>query len=71
MKHLVAPAISVFGSTAGSVYGCHVAGMPPRDLLIAGLVAFSVSFAVTSAAVAVRMGRLPRTTFRPVFPRKF
>lgn len=64
MKHLLAPAFAVLFSTAGTFHGCHAAGMPPRDVLLAGCLAFGVSLAAASTAVALSVGRSNRNPIR-------
>jgi hypothetical protein len=58
MKNLLPPAFAVVVSTAGTVWGCHAAGMPTPDVLIAGAVAYSLSFG--AAFVAVMLANRPR-----------
>ena len=65
MKNLLPPAFAVFASTAGTVIGCHLVGMPPHDLKIAGLVAFGVSFLATLGAVLASQHRARPTRSIP------
>jgi len=64
MKYLLPPAFAVLFSTAGTVYGCHVAGMPLRDVLMAGGLASGVSLAAASTAVALSAARSNRNPIR-------
>lgn len=58
MKHLLLPAFVVLISTAGTAWGCHSEGMPTVDVIIAGVVAFTLSFG--AAFVAVMLASRPR-----------
>lgn len=58
MKPLLPPAFAVLVSTAGTVWGCHAAGMTPPEVALAGALAFTLSFA--AAFVAVLLVSRPR-----------
>jgi hypothetical protein len=58
MKHLLPPAFAVLVSTAGTVWGCHAAGMTTTEITIAGALAFTLSFG--AAFVAVLLASRPR-----------
>ncbi|AOS46449.1 hypothetical protein Verru16b_03555 [Lacunisphaera limnophila] len=62
MKNLLPPVFAVVVSTAGTVWGCHAAGMPAPEVTLAGALAFTLSFGAAFVAVllASRPRRLPR-----------
>lgn len=56
MKHLLPPAFAVLASTAGTAWGCDAAGMPTTEVIIAGALAFTLSFGATFVAVLLANG---------------
>jgi hydrogenase/urease accessory protein HupE len=62
MKHLLPPAFTVLISTAGTAWGCHTAGMPDTEVIIASTLAFTLSFG--AAFVAVLLASRPRQVQR-------
>ena len=69
MKYLLPPAIAVGCSTAGTAYGCHAAGMSPRDVVIATALAACVSSAATFVALfLVRSRRTAPVRTNPIQP---
>ena len=69
MKYLLPPAFAVIVSTAGTIYGCHASGMPPRDVMIAGILAFTLSVTAACTALALAAGRSRRPHFHQGSPR--
>lgn len=61
MKVLFPPAFVVLLCTGLTTWCCHLSGMPPHDLWIAGAVAFGASASAVSVAVAIASARSPRT----------
>ena len=59
MKSLLPPLFAVLLSTAGTAYGCHLCGMPPREVELATLLAAgTASLAAGAAVLAARSCRL-------------
>jgi hypothetical protein len=54
MKHLLGPTLAVILSTAGSIHGCRISGMPPHDVKLAGVLAGIVSSAAAFGAVLLQ-----------------